>query len=288
MNLNDFRYMRRGVHLSVLKPENARLLETIDLRNGKKQNALLLLHGFSSSPAVFRHLLASFSDYDAIIAPALPGHAMSIDVFANMKISGLLEFVENICANLMLEYEHVDVMGLSLGGILACHLAQRFELHHLYLLAPALDLHLATGATIKLAKCLDWLGFYRVRNQAGNIHHSNDGELTYQQLPLPCIIELLRFIKHFEFKAPNCPTDLFLGKYDEVVASELVAARFANSDNTTIHWLEDSAHILPLDGNIETIAQCVTNNLQVDRPPKPEPQPPRLNKHNDLHHFQSM
>ena len=274
MNLNDFRYMRRGAHLSVLKPENASLLEAIDLRNGKKQNALLLLHGFSSSPAVFRHVLTSFSDYDAIIAPVLPGHAMSIDVFANMKTSELLAHVEKICASLVLEYQHVDVMGLSLGGILAAHLAQRFNLNHLYLLAPAFDLHLALGKIIKLAKCLDWLGFYRLRNQAGNIHASSDGELTYQQLPLTSIIELLDFIEHFEFKAPKCPTDLFIGKYDEVVASELVAARFANSSNTNIHWLDNSAHVLPLDGDIKTIINCVTSNLQ--------PEPPRLNKHADV------
>lgn len=265
MNLNDLRYMRRGVHLSVLKPENATLLEAIDRRNGKKQNALLLLHGFSSSPAVYRHLLNSFSEYDTIIAPVLPGHASSLDDFATMKTSELLQYVEQICASLIHEYQHVDVMGLSLGGILACHLARNYNLHHLYLLAPALDLHLATTKIIKLARLLKWLGFYRVRNEAGNIYTSSNCEIAYQQLPLTSIIELLEFIDHFEFIAPTCPTDLFLGKYDEVVASQLVASRFMNSNNTTIHWLENSAHILPLDGNIEAISNCVKKNLNSSR-----------------------
>lgn len=263
MNLNDFRCMRRGVHVSVLKPEDTTLLKAIDRRNGRKQKALLLIHGFSSSPAVFRHLLPAFSDcYDAIIAPVLPAHAIDLDVFATMKVSELLQHVTQICEDLTREYEEVDVMGLSLGGILACQLARDFSLNHLYLLAPALDLHLATNKIIKLARFLRWLGFYRVRNEAGNIYASNDCEIAYQQLPLTTIIALLNFIEQFKFAAPSCLTDLFLGKYDDVVASQAVAARFASTDNTTIHWLDNSAHILPLDGNIEAIVTCVKNNLK--------------------------
>ena len=264
MNLDDFRYMRRGSHLALVKPGNARLLEPIDKHNGKIQKALLVLHGFSSTPAVFRQMVPAFESYDAVVIPALPGHGSTLELFSAMKADDLLRFTEQICAELTSEYQHVDVMGLSLGGLLACHLATLFPVHHLWLLAPALDLHLAISKITQLAKCLAWLGFYRVRNAAGNLFTSQHSEITYRQLSLSSIMELLKLVHEFQFTPPACPTDLFLGKHDEVVASQLVADRFSKSSNTTIHWLENSAHVLPLDGDTETIIRCIREaNKQV-------------------------
>ncbi|MDP1604577.1 MAG: alpha/beta fold hydrolase [Legionella sp.] len=260
MNLDDFRCMRRGVHLSVVNSADAKLLAPVNQRNGKNKRALLLLHGFSSTPAVFRHLLASFSDYDAIVIPALPGHAESLDAFAEMKRADLVSYVEKICADLIQEFEQVDVMGLSLGGVLAYHLSTRFPLNHLYLLAPAFDLHLAIPKAIKLARFCKWLGFSQLYSVAGNLYTSHSGEIAYRLLPLTSIIELLSLIGEFEFTPPSCPTDVFLGSHDEVVASPYVAERFINCSNATIHWLENSAHVIPLDGDLDAIINCVKKN----------------------------
>jgi carboxylesterase len=260
MNLDDFRCMRRGVQLSVVNDMDAKLLAPVNQRNGKKHNALLLLHGFSSTPAVFRHLLDGLTGYDAVIIPALPGHAENLDAFAEMKAADLLSFVEKICADLIQEFEQVDLMGLSLGGVLAYHLSTRFTLNHLYLLAPAFDLHLAIPKAIRLAQLCRKLGFSKIRSVAGNLYTSHSCEIAYRLLPLTSIIELLNLIKTLEFTPPSCPTDLFLGSHDEVVASQHVAARFANSSNTSVHWLENSAHVIPLDGDIEALIDCIKKN----------------------------
>lgn len=264
MNLDDFRCMRQGKQLFILQEKEAHKLAPVEIYNhsGKKERVLLLLHGFSSSPAVFREMLSAFSGYDAIIVPVLPGHGVSFNAFAASKASQWLDHVEAICVTLQKEFTHLDVLGLSLGGILACHISARFKLNHLYLLAPALDLHLAIPNAIKLARCLDWLGFRKLRSLAGNIYTSHFCEIAYRQLPLTTIIEILSLINEFQFILPTCTTDLFLGRFDEVVASEHVALRFANQSNTCIHWLEESAHVLPLDGDIQYITDCVRENLQ--------------------------
>lgn len=263
MNLDDFRCMRRGKQLFMLQEGEAHKLAPVEIRNqnSKKERALLLLHGFSSSPAVFREVLSAFSGYDAIIVPVLPGHGVSLNAFASSRASEWLDYVEAICSGLHEEFTHLDVLGLSLGGILACHLSARFKLNHLYLLAPALNLHLALPNTIKLARCLDWLGFRKLRSLAGNLYTSRFCEIAYRQLPLTTIIEILSLINEFQFIPPTCPTDLFLGRHDEVVASEHVALRFANQSTTRIHWLDESAHVLPLDGDIKYITDCVKENL---------------------------
>ncbi|MFC3909791.1 alpha/beta hydrolase [Legionella dresdenensis] len=258
MNRDDFWCMRRGKQLAVLSSEDEHLLSPINLRNGKRHKALLLLHGFSSSPAVYRLLLKHLKHYDALVAPVLPGHAENLAAFANMKAADLFSYVENTCSQLINEFERVDVLGLSMGGLLACHLGMRFKLNHLYLLAPALDLHLNLEQSIKLAQGLQWLGFRQFRSAAGNLYTSSACEIAYRQLPLPAIIEILTIIKHFKLGPLSCPVDLFLGVHDAVVDSQKVAQQFANQPDVTLHWLENSAHVLPLDGDLDLIINTMT------------------------------
>lgn len=261
MNIDDFRYMWRGKPLKTLSQQEAYLLEPIDLKGKGRHNALLLLHGFSSSPAVFRELIPSLLPlYETIVCPALPGHGVSISAFSQAKASDWLGEAEGICAVLQEKYQTVDVLGFSLGGLLACHLAQRFTLHHLYLLAPALALHLNINLALKCAKMLHYMGFHHLRNRAGSLHAQLHSEIAYRQLPLTTIIEILTIINTFQFTPPTCPTDLFLGRHDDVVNSEVVAKHFTHRSNAHLHWLENSAHVLPLDGDIEVMLACIRQN----------------------------
>ncbi|WP_028389457.1 alpha/beta hydrolase [Legionella fairfieldensis] len=256
MNIDDFRCIRKGVHLSTL--DDISLIAPINrLINRKKHRALLLLHGFSSTPAVFRYLLPTFSNYDTIVGPTLSGHGTRLNDFACVKASDWLLQIEQICKTLTDQFDQVDVMGLSLGGLLACHLSTRFNLHHLYLLAPALDLRLELKNTLKLAKSLHWLGFRQIRSYAGDLFTSQHCEIAYRQLPISTIIEMLTFVQQFQFYQPDCPADLFLGCHDKVVSSWRVADRFADNNKVNIHWLANSAHVIPLDGDIDQIAECV-------------------------------
>src|SRR3990167_65093 len=261
MNQDDFRCMRRGQQLATLTPQDSQLLRGFSQRNQHKKRALLLLHGFSSSPAVFRILFPHLTQYDAVIAPTLPGHGENLTSFSKSKASDWLNAVEQQCTVLCQEYTAVDVLGLSLGGLLACHLSHRFSLNHLYLLAPALDLHLSLPIVLPLVSFFQSLGFERMRANAGNIYEDKYCEIAYRQLPLNPVKEVLNLIKQFQFSLPQCPTDVFLGNHDSVVNSERVATRFQPSDHIKIHWLTNSAHVLPLDGDIERIIEILNTRL---------------------------
>lgn len=258
MDIGDFCYMWRGQVRQGLSEDQAALLAPVDLRNDHKQSALLLLHGFSSSPAVFRDLIpACTALYDAVVCPALPGHAVSIEAFAQSKSFEWLQAAEAACAELMKHYQTVDVMGLSLGGLLACHLAHRYPLHHLYLLAPALALRLKIKWVLSALRLLQRVGLKTLRNRAGNLYTQRSSELAYRRLPVSTIIELLSLVQAYPFQPPACPVDLFLGRHDAVVQSDLVAALFSGLPQVQVHWLYHSAHLLPLDGDIESIIACM-------------------------------
>lgn len=259
MNINDFCHMRRGKVLSGLKKSEKPLLEAVDKRGQGREKALLALHGFSSSPAVYRFLLPQLTHYDAIVCPILTGHGLSIDSFAQSTAQDWLDTAMSACEDLCKNYQKVDVMGLSLGGLLACQLSQVFPLNHLYLLAPALKLHLAVKRNLLLAQVLRFIGFHMLRNKAGNILSPEHAEIAFRKIPVSAIVEILHFLLHFKFVPPTCGVDLFLGRHDEVVNSQAVALLFEGLDNVRVHWLENSAHVLPLDGDLGEIVGCVND-----------------------------
>lgn len=260
MNLNDFRYMYRGKTIQAVADKDKNFLESIEIKGDGRQRALLLLHGFSSSPAVYRQMIPHLDMYDAVVCPTLAGHGDSIVSFAKTPASQWVATAENACAKLINKYQEVDVMGLSLGGVLACHLSKKFNLHHLYLLAPSLHIKTNISLTLKFARVMHAIGFRHIRNQAGDIYTPGKSELTYRLLPIATAIEILTLIRDFEFIPPACATDVFLGVHDAVVDSDMVADTFLNLPNTSTHWLKNSAHILPIDGDVDEILSVIKKN----------------------------
>lgn len=257
MNKNDFRYMCQGKQIADLKNTEFSLITPVHKQGEKTDRALLLLHGFSSSPAVYRYLIPQLTHYDAIICPTLPGHGESINAFSQATAADWLSSAMEICEGLGKKYTKVDALGVSLGGLLCCKLSGHFTFNHLFLLAPALKLHMSVKAHLRLALILQSLGFKEIRGAAGNLVTGEHAEISYKRLPLTVIIEMFQLIRHYQWEPPTCPVDLFLGTHDTVVSSPQVAELFQDLPNVTIHWLENSAHVLPLDNDLTQIAACV-------------------------------
>ena len=257
MNIDDFRYMWQGKPVEVLLNKDAGVLMPICKKGQGTQRALLLLHGFASTPAVFRALIPQLPAYDAVLCPALPGHADSMRAFGHSTAKDWIKAADQAFGSLAADYEQVDVLGLSLGGLIACELSKRVDIHHLYLLAPALSLKMNIPLALYTAKIMHTLGFDALRNKGGGLHSTRYNELTYRLLPLKAIIEILSLVKNFIFVPPKCPTDVFLGSLDEVVDSPMVARYFKDLPQTTIHWLHQSAHVLPLDTDLDIIMDTI-------------------------------
>lgn len=244
----EFRHMLRGEQKAALNIHDLQQIKAFQQIGSNKHKALLMLHGFTSSPAVFRFLIPEITQYDAIVCPVLPGHTGYLKELATVTAQDWITAAENACETLLNEYQQVDVLGLSLGGLLACHLNKKYPLNHLYLLAPALDLYIPINLVLKLLTVLKTMGFSQFYANAGNILASNT-EITYRRIPLTTIKEVLTLIKTFEWIPPQNPVDLFLGSQDTVVNSQKIAQRFSQCTQVKLHWLSNSAHVLPLDND---------------------------------------
>lgn len=260
MSVEDFVFIHKGKIVKPLSQEEAHYLSPIDqVVTAQHDHALLLLHGFASTPAVYRAILPKITGYDRIVCPALPGHASSIEEFAESTAHDWQQAAQINCAKLVDAYEKVSIVGLSLGGSLALELSQTFKIQHLYLLAPALKLHYPLGLARLAAQILSAIGLKTWPNYGGDIFANDYQELTYNRLSLHAILEIYAYIQSQFPIQPNCPTDLFLGQYDKVVDVQHVAQYYETQSNVKIHWLENSAHILPLDRDREELVRCINN-----------------------------
>ena len=235
------------------------LLQPIELHRGSTRRALLLVHGFSSSPAVFMRLWPALTCYDGLVAPVLPGHGESFEALRPVPAEAWLDHVRACCQRLLAQYEQLDILGFSLGGLLACQLSQEFPIRHLFLCAPSFYVHFPQTLERWLSYGLLKMGIQSLRHRGGNLYNETALELTCRRLPVQAVRTVFQFIRHFSFQPPPCPTDLFLGKHDAVVNCHRVEKLFKPLPQVKIHWLKRSAHALPLDTDWHKLAAIVTD-----------------------------
>src|SRR3990167_7360843 len=242
INIHDFCFMNQGKIICDLTAKKQSLLKPIKLHNPtNNSHALLLIHGFASSPAVFRKLIPHITQYATIYALSLPGHCTNLCDFAACHSQEWIKAVEIAYLELNQHHHKIDILGLSLGGFLAYQLSLVFELNHLYLLAPALIYPRYIRYSLPIIRILNKFGIKYFPSKAGSACAQNALELTYRRLPLHAIIEILTLTLQKNFTVPTCKTDLFLGQHDPIVSSTQIAALWKNAPNITTHWLKNSA-----------------------------------------------
>lgn len=98
--------------------------------------ALFCIHGILSTHHDFDFIMSRLNEkYDYIYAIDLPGHGKNKISFT---VNNTLNYVTSEYDKLFKNYDTVDVIGYSLGGVLALYLQSIRKINKLILLAPAL------------------------------------------------------------------------------------------------------------------------------------------------------
>jgi len=108
----------------------------------KSSTALVMIHGFSSSPVVFKSLINELDksyNFD-IFAPLLPFHGRDLQQMSNFDNNDVTKYIDNYLANLAHKYNKVIVIGFSYGA------AQLIDLSYKNKLANNIDMILFSPA----------------------------------------------------------------------------------------------------------------------------------------------
>ena len=218
---------------------------------------VLLLHGYSGSPASLRPMGEWLARQGYSVAcPRLPGHGTDWRELADTAWQDIAEEADRALKELSSGCEVVVVAGLSVGGLLAFHLAA----HH----APPVVAGVVAVNPYVRNPIFAFLPLVRrirrrVKGVINDIKREGQDELGYEYLPVAGIAQLDRLMDVVQQELPDvkCPVRVFLSDVDHVVPKGTVRWAFdrLGSEDKELIELHDSYHVATLDNDAEAIFQ---------------------------------
>ncbi len=231
---------------------------------GDNGRAVLLIHGFSSSPREMRALGERLHEAGFTVKGIrLKGHGTTPQDLRGARWEDWYAQTEAAFRELREGHEEVSAVGFSLGGALALHLAAREELERV----TGLGTHLGLTHKWYYVVPLEWhvLGLGRLLpyiNKSDRWIKVNDrsqvaGHIAYSRLPSRAVRSLLSLARRVRREASRIEEPLLIihARGDDV-ASIKAARRFyesAASAEKRFVTLERSNHLITLDFEKEQV-----------------------------------
>jgi len=214
------------------------------------EEGVLVLHGFTGNPFEMRPLAERLAaDGLSVELPRLPGHGTSLDDLVPLGFGDWSAAAEGALVDLGARCRAVAVVGLSMGGTLACWLAERHpEIVGLVLVNPLVE---PPGAELRDA-VTGLLDTGEVMPGIGDdvADPSVTAKPSYPGTPLRALLSLFDAVESVsaDLGSIECPVLLFTSRQDHVVPtsnSDLLADRVAGPVERV--WLDASYHVATID-----------------------------------------
>lgn len=228
----------------VSSPENLPFLLR-PKRPGKR--AVILIHGFSSSPREMRPLGSELVKHNlAVYGVRLPGHGTSPEDLSGRTAEEWLAACKRGYLELVQHGYSVSAAGLSTGALLTMKLALRYPLERQVLLAPFLKLQHPLAAAARVLSL--FLPYQKKELQADEIPY------YYSMRPLKGIAQInrLRWQLARELEEITAPALILASKGDKTIAegtAETVYDRIGSTDKSYHLYGREVPHVLTSDQN---------------------------------------
>ncbi|WP_261623128.1 alpha/beta hydrolase [Nesterenkonia marinintestina] len=241
-----------------------------------------VLHGFTSttqSVAPLADALAA-AGY-GVDLPLLPGHGTDWRDLAGTPHRRILRAALASWDRTAARHRAVAVVGLSMGGALALHVAARRDVLAVVAINPGLRLKPGTAAAARLLHPV----VASVAGVAGDIAREEVEEVAYPRTPVRGVVELDRLARTVRRELPliTCPILLARSASDSVLpasAADTLVTRARRAPMEQL-LLPRSRHVATLDHDAELLARRAVGHIDraaLDRAarghdPRPRPRP---------------
>ncbi|MBI3890832.1 MAG: alpha/beta fold hydrolase [Candidatus Wallbacteria bacterium] len=220
-------------------------------------DGVLLLHGFTGSPADVRPL-GEFLHAKGltVAAPLLPGHATEPADLNRVTWQDWYATARGAFEELRRDCKHVFASGLSMGGALALHLAAHHPLDGVATLATGLR---PKDWRIPLVGLIKHVMAFEAKRGGEDIKDpaARNGFTGYQVWPTSGVHELVRLNQHVREDLPevDCPLLVMHARDDHTVPVEDAQILFEESRTSVKRKviLENSYHVITLDYEKERV-----------------------------------
>jgi carboxylesterase len=222
---------------------------------GEGRDAVLFLHGWTSSPREMRFLAERIAPLGfRCEGPRLKGHGTRLEDLAPTRFPEYLAESEAAFSALAARHARVFVCGLSMGGLLALHLARAFPVAGLILVAPFL---LPAGRTFGIPN--SWLigkvplPAALAKGKDGPILDPEGlaGHIAYRAMPSASMVSVVLAARRLLAGLPRIisPALIFHAVHDRTSdfrGSQLLIERLGGEDKALVAFNRGN-HVLTLD-----------------------------------------
>lgn len=226
------------------------------------QVGVLVQHGFTGTTQSMRELGEFLGNCGyTVYGPRLMGHGTHYEDMENTTFQDWIASTEEGYRILQETCKTIFVVGLSMGGTLAVHLAHRFPSTAGLVLINAVILtspEIQQAAALTEPRFLDAIG--------SDIKAEGVVELAYERTPMKSLGELFQLLEQTRPKVPEiqCPALIFSSVDDHVVPPVNATYLLENlgSPDKELVQLYNSYHVATLDHDKEEIKQRIKEFIQ--------------------------
>jgi carboxylesterase len=217
---------------------------------------VLVLHGFTGNPQSMRPLAQAVAAGGYTVElPLLPGHGTAVEDMIPTRWSDYVAAAEAAYGDLARRCDAVAVVALSMGGTLACRLAEHHpEIVGMVLVNPFVDPPAESFREV-LQGILD-SGTEVAPGVGSDIAKEGSVELAYLGSPIEAALSLFAGIDEVagDLGRITCPVLLLSSRQDHVVPSssgDVLVGKVSGPIERV--WLERSYHVATLDYDAELV-----------------------------------
>jgi len=231
---------------------------------GKCDTGVLLVHGYTGSPAEMRMLgdyLQKNGGY-AVLGVRLAGHGTTVEELERTVWQDWYKAVEDGFREMEKTCRHIYIAGQSMGALLAVKAASELPVEKLALLAAPVFLQDKRVPFVKILRYV--IPRIHTGQQSYNVPKQYmQGYPEMPTKPVPSLLDLIKKCKTDYLKKVTVPTLIVQGKADHTVdpkSASYIYNRLTGvpASQKEILWLPGSRHVVTLDDARDTVyAACL-------------------------------